>query len=139
MTRRFSRLISNPLDAEAVAYGHDLIEDTRLTYNDVVEQFGRRIADAIYACTELRGRNRSERHGEEYYKLLQCNELGRFVKLCDIAANMERGLETDSKMLDKYIKEVPHVKAQLCTGLDDPFMPIFNHLDTIVELKEKKK
>lgn len=136
MTERFSRLINNPIEAKIVAYGHDLIEDTRLTFNDIVKLFGIRIANSIYACTELRGKNRNERHGPEYYKLLKQDELGRFVKLCDIAANMERGLETGSSMLNKYINELPHIKKELITGPDDPFIPIFNHLENIASQKK---
>jgi (p)ppGpp synthase/HD superfamily hydrolase len=87
------------------ALGHDLIEDTRMTYNDVLELFGKQIADCIFTCTELRGKNRAERHGPEYMKLLKEDRLGRFVKLSDICANMTMGKKTGSSMLKKYQKE----------------------------------
>lgn len=84
---------------------HDLIEDTRMTYNDVLELFGKEIADCVFTCTELRGKNRAERHGAEYMKLLKEDRLGRFVKLSDICANMTMGKKTGSSMLKKYQKE----------------------------------
>lgn len=89
------------------AWGHDLIEDARITYNDIKNwkdyegnryNWTNRLADIIYTCTELRGRNRSERHGPEYIQGLKDCRLGLFVKLCDIAANIGYGLLTNSGM-----------------------------------------
>lgn len=34
-------------------WGHDSIEDARLTYNDVKEKFGEIAADIVYLCTEF--------------------------------------------------------------------------------------
>lgn len=93
--------------------GHDLIEDCRLTYNDVKELYGVEVADVVFACTELRGKNRSERHGPEYIKGLQDSRLGTYVKICDIIANMTMGLRTGSSMLKKYRKEYPHTREKL--------------------------
>lgn len=95
------------------AAGHDLIEDARMTYNDVLKQSRKEIADIIYACTELRGHDRGERHGEDYMKTLSENKLAVFVKLCDIIANVKYGLLTNSSMLKSYRKEFPKIKEKL--------------------------
>lgn len=105
---------------------HDIIEDCRLTYNDVKELFGVEVADGVFACTELRGKNRKERHGPIYYKGLQEHRLGRYGKLCDITANMTMGKRTGSSMLTKYRKEYAHTKSELFT---DEFKEIFDYIE----------
>ena len=104
------------------ALGHDLIEDARVTYNDIKQlplmdhlgfKISEQVADVIYACTELRGRNRGERHGEEYIHGLRDNRLGLFVKLCDIGANVGFGVLTNSSMVKKYREEFPKMKEKL--------------------------
>lgn len=106
---------------------HDLIEDCRLTYNDIESKWGKEIADIVFACTETRGRNRAERHGPEYYQGLKDSRLGLFVKLCDIIANMERGKTTGSGMLKKYQKEYPHTKHELYR---EEFKEMFDYIET---------
>lgn len=95
------------------AAGHDLIEDARLTYNDVVQTYGKFEADIIYACTELRGHDRSERHGEEFFLILVENRFAIFVKLCDIMANALFSRLTNSSMFEKYGKEFPWLYQNL--------------------------
>jgi (p)ppGpp synthase/HD superfamily hydrolase len=89
----------------AAIWGHDSIEDARLTYNDIKEKFGELTADIIYLCTEDKGRNRAERKSDNWYKQLITNEYAVFVKLCDIMANIKFSLLTNSSMLAKYKKE----------------------------------
>jgi len=100
-------------NAFKIACGHDLIEDCRLTYNDVKDAWGVVIADGVYACTELRGKNRKERHGPEYVTGLQESLLGTFVKLCDLIANMTMGKRTGSRMFSMYQKEYPNNRKNL--------------------------
>lgn len=125
--KRFSYLIEGDMDANIVALLHDSIEDCRKTYNDIKEDYDKNIADGVYACTELRGKNRSERHGSDYYELLKFNRIGRFVKICDVIANMERGIETGSGMLARYRKEYDHFKDELYT---DEFSQMFKYIET---------
>lgn len=92
---------------------HDAIEDCNLTYNDIKATWGVEIAEIVYACTELRGKNRKERHGQEYIDTLVASRLGTFVKLCDILSNVHRSFTTGHRMLNAYKKEFPKVKEQL--------------------------
>lgn len=123
------------------AWGHDLIEDARITYNDIVDwkdgeghkyEYTERVADIIYACTELRGKNRAERHGPEYIQGLKDCRLGLFVKLCDISANIGFGVLTNSSMVEKYRKEIPHLKEQLYT---EEFKPLWDNIENYLNLK----
>jgi hypothetical protein len=106
----FEHLISNlsKEDWEAVwigIWGHDSIEDARLSYNDVVNKFGKREGDIIYLCTEHRGRDREERKPKIFYEELSNDNLATFVKLCDIIANTKFSILTNSRMLVKYKSE----------------------------------
>jgi hypothetical protein len=100
----------NILDA---CYGHDMIEDARITYNDILSMSNRKVADIIYACTEEKGKNRSERHNNKYFEELLKNKSAVFVKCCDIAANSLYSLTTNSSMYNKYSEEWPKFKTQI--------------------------
>lgn len=117
----------------AAAYGHDSIEDTRLTYNDVKNlkppphnpgMFGQRtmkaLADIIFACTEFRGRDRDERHPEEYVNGIASDKFAAIVKLADLSANATFSLMEYSSMYFKMMDE-----------WDKKWMPAFHKYDTI--------
>lgn len=114
------------------AAGHDLIEDARLTYNDVLNLSGsKHVADIIYACTEEKGKDRNERHSDRYYKELSKNDLAVFVKMCDIIANVKYSILTNSRMLEKYRDENAKTVEWLFL---DKYKPMFNYLNRLIKL-----
>lgn len=113
------------------AWAHDAIEDARMTYNDVKKEFGVLVADIVYCCTELRGKNREARHGIEFFETLTQNKLAIFIKLCDIIANTKFGLLTRSSMLPKYSAEFPKLKSHIT---DPIFIPMLIKLEKIIQL-----
>lgn len=101
---------------------HDVIEDARLTYNDLKElgskylnnsAGGDMLAEIVYCVTDEKGRNRKERKSEKYYKELSENELAVFVKLADISANTLFSKLTGSSMYNKYKIEFQYFK-EMC-------------------------
>jgi (p)ppGpp synthase/HD superfamily hydrolase len=113
-------------------YGHDSIEDARLTYNDIKTTFNENVAEIIYLCTEDKGRNRAERKSENWYQQLNKNNDAVFVKLCDIIANVEFSLLTGSSMFEKYKSEYSQkVKPFLYRN---EFRQMFDHLDKLFSL-----
>lgn len=112
---------NNYLDASdftivgCTADGHDLIEDARQTYNDiknkassiggVIGSLATQIADAIFACTESTGRNRTERHDAAYIARLISLRNACIAKIADISANVLFGITTGSDMPSKMKKE----------------------------------
>ena len=97
----------------AACWGHDLIEDTRVTYSDLKGQFGEDFAELVFLCTDYRGRTRKERKPDAYYNDLRENRLAVFVKLCDVCANFTFSAMNRKGMYEKYKKELPHVKSKL--------------------------
>jgi hypothetical protein len=85
--------------------GHDLIEDCRLSYNDVKSKLGPEAAEIIYAVTNEKGKTRDERANDKYYEGIRNTKGAIFVKLCDRIANVEYSKMTNSRMYEMYKKE----------------------------------
>lgn len=95
-------------DVEIACWGHDLIEDTRTSYNDCVKVLGEYSADIIYAVSNEKGKNRGERANDKYYQGIVNTEGAVFVKICDRIANVQYSKLTKSKMFEMYKKENLH-------------------------------
>lgn len=136
VAEKFIELIPNLNDGETAwrdmvllaAYGHDLIEDTRVSYNDVKENLGLGSADIIYACTNEKGKNRKERANEKYYEGIRNTQGAVFVKLCDRIANVQYSKMTGSRMFDMYKKENINFMIKLGREVGDPYEPMFQYL-----------
>lgn len=86
-------------------YAHDLIEDARCTYNDVKQEYGEEVAEIVYALTNEKGKNRSERGNEKYYEGIRNTPGADYVKLCDRIANVQYSKLTKSRMFEMYKDE----------------------------------
>lgn len=96
------------------AYGHDLVEDARLTYNDVLKEAGEVATEIIYALTNEKGRTRKQRANRKYYRGIRWTVGATYCKLCDRLANIAHGWELGGgRMLKGYRKEHPHFKRML--------------------------
>lgn len=119
-------------DLKLAAWGHDLIEDTRVSYNDVKKHLGEKAADIIYALTNEKGKTRKERANEKYYKGIRDTPGAVLIKLCDRIANVEYSIKTESRMLDVYRKENPEFMSNLGYPHQSSLLPIFRNLDYLV-------
>lgn len=134
----FINLIPDKNDGESsfrdqiilAAYGHDLIEDTRVSYNDVKEVLGLVPADIIYAVTNEKGKNRKERANDKYYEGIRNTPGAVFVKLCDRIANVQYSKMTGSRMFEMYKKENINFMVQLgrMEPNQQPYEPMFKYL-----------
>lgn len=119
------------------AAAHDIIEDARMTYNDVVKfitkylcedenidkeicnKFATNVADIVYAVTDEKGKNRSERHNYYYWKLLLQTKYASFIKICDRFANFKYSINTNNnKMVNVYITELRQFIYYVQTSID---------------------
>jgi (p)ppGpp synthase/HD superfamily hydrolase len=119
----FQHLLDEELNVHCgkAVFGHDLIEDTRVSYNDVKNQLGEEAADIIYAVTNDKGKNRKERAGDNYYEGIRNTPGAVFVKLCDRIANVQYGKMTKSRMFEMYKKENSEFILQLGYGTTSGF------------------
>jgi (p)ppGpp synthase/HD superfamily hydrolase len=114
-------------------WGHDSIEDARLTYNDVRNMFGDISADIVFLCTEFKGKTRAERKPTEFYLQLRENDLAVFVKLCDIIANTKFSLLTNSSMYSKYKAEY-FDKVKPLLYMNNQYEDMWLYMDKLYQL-----
>lgn len=124
----------------ASAYLHDTIEDARMTYHDVVKfvrnfkpegitlpgectaQLDSRVPEIVYALTNEKGRDRSERANATYYKGIRETPFASFIKMCDRLANLRFTVMFvfANYMFDVYKKEYPDFIRQIDEGAVTP-------------------
>jgi len=132
VAQKFNYLV--PKDAlENVYCGcwvHDLIEDARETYNDVLKHTNRTVAELAYALTNEKGRTRADRANDTYYEGIQNTPHATFIKFCDRIANVTHAKEQNSKMLKMYRAENPYfIKKLYRPELED----MIAFLETLLE------
>lgn len=118
-------------DMEKAGYGHDLIEDCGLTFNDIKAVAGEVVARLILNVSDVPGEDRIERF------LLTCpktrQDLGAiYLKMNDRAANTEYSNKNGSSMSKKYKKEYGFFKY-VYEPKSKIFAEMWNHLDKLVD------
>jgi len=130
----YEESLSHGLDpvVSAASFLHDILEDTPVTYNDLVKEFGStELASLVYCVTDEEGKNRKERKAATYPKLKGClNAIA--LKLCDRIANVRACRETGvTDLLSMYQKEQPEFEAQLRTSDSHP--SLWAELDSLIK------
>lgn len=111
MVNNAATMFSHLVEAEdrdnflAAAWTHDLIEDCRQTYNDVKHATNARVAELTYALTNEKGKNRSERASDKYYREMKEVRHAVLLKVCDRIANAKYSFDAGSKMYEMYRRE----------------------------------
>lgn len=121
----------------AAAWLHDVIEDCRVTYSDVKKVVGEEVADIVYAVTNEKGKNRSERASNRYYQGIKANSYAVFVKLCDRIANIESSINISGTMLEMYRKEQLHFSNQLNDNITYQIM--WSRIDGLLDPRQDFK
>ena len=134
MARTFQELLPSEQRDVAVAgaWVHDVIEDTRQTYNDVVKAVGVEIAEVAYALTNEKGRTRAERASDAYYAGIRANPVAWFVKLCDRLANVAHSARQGGRMVEVYRREHPEFRAKLWKP---ELEPMFERLEQLLGIE----
>lgn len=93
---------------------HDVIEDTRCPYRQVLDGFGRTVAELVWAVTDERGRTRFESHQKTYPKLVGLKG-AIIIKLADRIANVEqcRKAPGGAQKLRMYAEEQMEFRSAL--------------------------
>jgi predicted RND superfamily exporter protein len=120
--------------------GHDLIEDTRKSYNDIFLQLqrtigvgvvdARDIVEMIFAVSNETGRNRAERANAHYYEKIRATPGAKFVKLCDKISNVRYSVMTKSDKLQMHKKE--HINFLKEMQLEAIYQPMIDHLTELL-------
>ena len=103
-------------DAEALAWLHDVVEDTETTEEEIQIVFGERMSLAVRAIS-----NESTFHATA--RSIAINPLARIVKMCDRLVNMRNSVEYKHKgPRKKYIKQYSEFRAALHSWVDKKVM-----------------
>ena len=99
-------------EEKAVAYLHDVIEDTELTLEDLYEYgLSKEVIEAVDIITKKRGEDY-----QSYLNLVKKNKLARAVKLADLRHNSDltrltKVTEKDIKRKEKYQKAIDFLNS----------------------------
>ena len=150
--RRFMTLLPlSEAEAETVlaaAYFHDSLEDARLTYNDLTRLLTdlkkkhallidvEAAAEAVFALTNEKGRNRAERANERYYSGIRATRFAPFLKMCDRLANVcySTQFAEQHRMAQIYKREMSHFLASIGEVPQEMVDMAYNMLENQVEL-----
>jgi (p)ppGpp synthase/HD superfamily hydrolase len=128
---RFIHLIPE-VDKEiviAACWLHDTIEDTRKNWNDLKRVVNELAANYSYALTNEKGKFRSDRANDEYYKQIKYYKHSLFIKLCDRIANVFYAKSKGSSMYQKYQKEAADFYNHLYDGR---YQEMWDYLNNIL-------
>lgn len=98
-----NRLGVAPPEARAVAYLHDVLEDSDITEEQLARAFPPEVVDSVVAITHRPGEPRAA-----YYARVKANPMALRVKLADIASNTDPARlalldeETRNRLTTKY-------------------------------------
>ena len=123
----------NITDPNILAAGwlHDSLEDTATTKEDLVENFGQRIADLVDAVTDGEGATRELRKARPY-GLIPTVPGAVQLKLADRIANLEASIdEGHDRLLKRYAVEHTKFIESLYDGGN---LNMWGRLDEIFEL-----
>jgi len=115
--------------------GHDLIEDTNISVNTLVSEFGREVADLVYGLTNpSKGStlSRAERKKWDREHLAEQCQLVKVIKLIDRIDNLNEMSLAESGFIWKYCKE----SRLLAEVLKDADLELYNELMSAIERLE---
>lgn len=98
-------------DIRFISLGHDLIEDTECTYEEIKDEFGQFIADGILGLTNVYEKsdypdlNRKERKRLEFERLSELPWHLRLIKACDRMDNLSMRYHEPSHWKKNYKPE----------------------------------
>lgn len=89
------------------AWLHDTIEDTGATYDDIVEKFGKRVADIVSEVTNKPHLKKSEKEAYMTNKLKNLSHDALLVKLCDMRYNrFDHAPASQAERIERNIKDL---------------------------------
>lgn len=101
--RQVVNILSNVTEDEDVicaAFLHDTLEDTDATYEEILERFGKKIADLVLEVT-----HEGEKDSKGYYFPRLHSKEAILIKFADRLSNLSRMDSWDEKRQAQYLKK----------------------------------
>ncbi len=105
--------------ALATGWLHDLVEDTAITLDDILEEFGSDVAELVRMVTDVSSPtdgNRAARKALDREHAAKGCAISQSIKLADIISNTETIAEDDPDFARTYLKEKRAVVNVLTKG-----------------------
>lgn len=131
---------------EISAFGHDLLEDTNYTEEELRIVFGDEVADIIVLLTDLtidpdtgeELKTRKQKHPPTYRRLAASrNLMAMFIKLCDRICNVRFSKENNPSIYAMYKKEYAVFRSILFPACGEVFAKAWAELDLILDYRSK--
>lgn len=124
-------------ELQAIAYLHDIVEDTTYTIEQVEKAFNKEIATNVWFLTDvpLIAGNRKTRNHLNNLRLSQAPESALIVKCADMIDNMKDIVEHDKKFAKVYLMEIWSRLSFLMMNVPEK---IYNELIREFYVQEKK-
>ena len=106
-------------DVLSAALLHDVIEDTRITYEFLLQLFGKRIAGLVLEVTDVskpEDGNRTVRKRIDKKHLAQASAEGQTIKLADLIHNTRSIVKHDPGFARLYLREKEELLQVLTKG-----------------------
>lgn len=110
---------------------HDLLEDTNVTYVELIDKFGKDVAEKVFNLSGF-GKTRKERNFNAYSKM-KGDKISIFVKLCDRIFNTQESKNNNERLFKMYKNEYLVFKKYLFS--ENELEEMWSYLD---ELNFKK-
>lgn len=75
-------------DTICIALLHDILEDTKGTYEEISEMFGKDVADGVLSLTDDKNMTKKERKTEQLKRVLKLSAQAEIVKMADKLYNL---------------------------------------------------
>lgn len=114
--------VTDDVDMICAALLHDTIEDTKITYSDILPAFGYRCASLVNELTDItvhEDGNRALRKSIEARRLNRVSSLAQTIKLADLIDNSESITRCDTGFARVYIEEKANLLKVLYRGNRD--------------------
>lgn len=111
--------VTTDTDVIAAALLHDVIEDTRFGYTDILVAFGRRVAKLVEEVTDVSrpcDGNRAKRKALDRDHLASASPEGQTIKLADLLSNTSSIMAHDRDFAKVYIPEKRALLGVLAKG-----------------------
>lgn len=91
-----------PEDAYVVAYLHDVLEDTDVTYEDLYQKFGVNVAVPVaYLSKNMYSK------GSDYLSSIKSDPIAKIVKIADTMCNLQASINSvEPKRVKKYSEQL---------------------------------
>ena len=106
--RRIVKGAGGSEDMQAAALLHDTVEDTSVTPQDILKEFGSRIARLVVELTDIskpEDGNRATRKAMDRDKLASASAEAQTIKYADLISNGKDIMQNDPKFAKVYMKE----------------------------------